>query len=91
MQSIFPELPSFPFHDSPYGKTERIADDVYAFDLTPKGELLYLKDYSPTGYKGDLYLYKNGKSKKIDYDVGSIIPINHDKSKTSIWLSNGCM
>ncbi|NLI70090.1 MAG: hypothetical protein GX364_04415 [Firmicutes bacterium] len=73
------------------GKTERIADDVYAFDLTPKRELLYLKDYSPTGYKGDLYLYKNGKNEKIDYDVGSIIPINHDKSKTSIWLSNGYM
>lgn len=73
------------------GKTEKIADDVYTFDLTPKGELLYLKDYSPTYFRGDLYLYKDGKTEKIDHDVSSIISIFNIKSTKSIWLSNGYM
>lgn len=56
-------------------KAKKIADDVYSFTVLPGGNVLYLADYSMNNYKGDLYLYKGGKPKKIDIDVIGIIPI----------------
>lgn len=54
------------------GKAEKVYDDVHRFSLTPEGEVLFLYDYSMNSYKGDLYMYKNGKSKKIDEEVVTI-------------------
>jgi len=58
------------------GKGKKIADDVHTIGYTSKGELLYLKDYSTSSYSGELYLYTDGKSKKIDSDVNAILSMN---------------
>ena len=57
------------------GKLTKIADDVHSYTLTPDGQVLYLKEYSNEYYKGDLYMFKGRKSKKIDVDVVAIVPI----------------
>ena len=57
------------------GKLEKVEDDVHAYKMTPNGELLFIKEYSTKNYKGDLYILKGSKPKKIDIDVVAIIPI----------------
>ncbi len=57
------------------GKVKKIRDDVYTYELSSNGDVLYLYDYSDKYYRGDLYAYNNGKSKKIDIDVVAIIPV----------------
>jgi len=56
-------------------KSVKIADDVYSYHITAKGDIIYLSDYSTEKYRGDLYLYKKNKPKKIDEDVVAIIPV----------------
>lgn len=56
------------------GKNTKIEDDVYSFSVTPGGEILYLYDYDLEDYEGELYVYKNNKSKFIDDKVNCIIP-----------------
>lgn len=56
-------------------KSVKIADDVYSYHVTAKGDIVYLSDYSTEKYRGDLYLYKKNKPKKIDEDVVAIIPV----------------
>lgn len=60
------------------GKATKIADDVHSYWENPKGELLYLHDFSRNTYKGTLFLYKNGEAQKIDDDVMGIIPIRQN-------------
>lgn len=60
------------------GKIEKIADDVSQYAALSSGEVLYLYDYSQKYYKGDLYLMKNGKAKKIDEEVIGILQISGD-------------
>lgn len=55
------------------GASTNISDDVYEYQVNEKGEILYLKDYSTTSYRGDLYLYRKGESHKVDTDVITII------------------
>lgn len=56
------------------GKSEEIADDVASnFVITDDDKVLYLQDYSAKRDEGDLYVYKNGESEKIDTDVERII------------------
>lgn len=50
-------------------KSTKIADDVSMFSLDSDGRVLYLCDYSLTYYKGALYVWENGESRKIDDDV----------------------
>lgn len=61
------------------GKSVKISDDVSDFEVSPKGDIMYLKDYEKG--KGDLYVYKNNKSKKIDEDVTSIISVISAKER----------
>ncbi|MBQ8797280.1 MAG: zinc ribbon domain-containing protein [Oscillospiraceae bacterium] len=57
------------------GKLEKVEDDVHSYRLTPNGELLFIKEYSTKNYKGELYILKGSKAKKIDDDVVAIIPV----------------
>lgn len=53
----------------------KIADDVHQFFITPDGRVLYLYDYSLYYYKGELHVWENGETRKIDDDVVCIIPV----------------
>ncbi len=55
-------------------KSVKLSDDVHDFTVLPGGNVLYLRDFSMNNYKGDLYLCKGKKSKKIDIDVVGILP-----------------
>lgn len=57
------------------GKLVTVDEDVHDYELTPNGEILYLKEFSTKSYKGELYLYKGSKAKKVDDDVVAIIPV----------------
>lgn len=61
------------------GETAILADDVNSYTVLPNGSILYLYDYSTNYYKGDLYLYKNGISEKIDEDVTCIVTYNDSR------------
>ena len=52
---------------------KKISDDVSHYAVAPNGYLLYLYDYSLKNYMGELYLYKGGKSIRLDEDVTAII------------------
>lgn len=56
-------------------KAEEIAEEAHDCTILPDGRVLYLHDYSTKNYKGDLYEWNNGKTRKIDDDVIAIIPI----------------
>ena len=55
-------------------KSTKISEDVYDYTVLPDNKVLYLYDYSEKRSKGELLLWANGKSKKIDEDVAAIIP-----------------
>ena len=55
------------------GKTDKIADDVYDYDVEIDGQVLYLTDYDTSSYEGELYAWKNGEKRKVDKDVSCII------------------
>ena len=57
------------------GKLEKVEDDVYSYNMTPDGEVLFIKEYSAKNYKGELYILKGSKAKRIDDDVVAIIPV----------------
>ena len=56
-------------------KAKELVGDVYRFCITEKSEVVYLCDYSTEKDRGDLYLYKSRKPKKIDEDVLAIITL----------------
>lgn len=56
------------------GKITTIADDVFNFDFTTGGELLYLHDYNTNRSEGTLYLYNGKDSTKLDDNVFLIFP-----------------
>lgn len=60
-------------------KTIAIAEDVGDYHITAEGDIVYLQDYSQRRETGDLYVYKNGKSEKLDEDVSMILPDNMQK------------
>lgn len=51
----------------------RIADDVAQYKVNDKEEIAFLIDYNFKKYRGDLKLYKNGKTESIDTDVSAIV------------------
>lgn len=53
------------------GKLEEIDQDVYTYQKTDDA-VLYLRDYSRNYYRGNLYLYRDGESEKLDEDVVNI-------------------
>lgn len=62
-------------------KTEKILDEIFSlYYVTSDNEILYLNDYSQKYYNGELFLYKEGKSKKIDSDVFAMIPIKNNEN-----------
>lgn len=48
---------------------EKIHDDVYRITTLSDGTVMYLADYNTSLYQGDLYIFRNGGSDKIDDDV----------------------
>lgn len=71
-------------------KSKKIADDVYDYVVTAKGQVAYLSDYDKEKYEGDLFLYKGSKPKKIDDEVMALIQPNVDEeiSNHYIYLNN---
>ena len=57
------------------GEAVKIKDDVSEFLLCADGSVLYMYDYSNTSNRGELYLYRNGNSEKLDDDVSQIVAI----------------
>lgn len=57
------------------GESVKIADDVSEYCVQFDGTVLYLYDYSVKYYKGQLCIWENNDSRKIDDDVTSIIPV----------------
>lgn len=55
------------------GDPEKVADDVATCSITPDGRVLYLYDYSYKHYSGELHVWKNGKTEKIDDDVTALL------------------
>ncbi len=55
-------------------KSTKISDDVYIRNLliTKEGNVLFLKDYNAEKEKGDLYILKGKKAKKLDEDVQNL-------------------
>ena len=67
-----------------YDGTEsiKIADDVSRYDWTDDGRIFYICDYSQKYYKGDLYEWSDGETRRIDDDVvGIIFDVNGDGDK----------
>ena len=56
------------------GEVKKIADDVHDYSWLPDGTVLYLYDYSLKYYAGELYLWDNVESRKIDDDVIYLVP-----------------
>ncbi len=52
-------------------KSIKLSDDVYCdeFLMTNDGDVLFLKDYNTSKDRGDLYIVKGKKVKKLDEDV----------------------
>lgn len=61
------------------GAPETVTDDCHAVTMLPSGSVLYLYDYSTRYYKGDLYIYRNGKTEKLDEEVIAILPLEDVK------------
>jgi RNA polymerase subunit RPABC4/transcription elongation factor Spt4 len=58
------------------GKNSVVIDeDVHDYTLTPTYDVIYLREYSVSREKGDLYLYNGGKeNRRLDEDVVAIVP-----------------
>lgn len=50
-------------------KSTTIAKDVSDHSILPNGNVVYIKDYDEDDEEGELYLFKNGKSVKVDDGV----------------------
>lgn len=53
----------------------KVADDVHESTVLPNGNITYLKEYSSTKGKGDMYLYKGKKSVEVDTGVSSLVTV----------------
>lgn len=61
------------------GEAVKIKDDVTECLIYPDGTVLYMYDYSNSSNRGELYLYRNGNSEKLDDDVSRIVQV-YDKN-----------
>ena len=55
---------------------QKIADDVYTYNVLPNGNVFYLYDYSQKYYHGDLYLWNKKDAEKLDDGVVCILPVS---------------
>lgn len=64
------------------GKGKKIADDIYTFEYVNNDLLYYIKDYSSSKSRGDLYRYNN-KSVKLASNVTRIasVPVYFELNK----------
>ncbi len=53
----------------------KVGDDVYDYTVLPDGRVLFMFDYSLNYFKGELHLWDNGESEKIDDDVVVLLPV----------------
>lgn len=58
------------------GKSEKISEDVFAFDQTALGDIFFFKNPNPENGRFDLYLLRNGKTKAthIDDEIDGLMP-----------------
>ncbi len=64
----------------------KISDDVSDYSVAPDGRILYLYDYSWKYYKGELRVWDNGDTHKVDDDVICIIKEkNYDQEMQYAW------
>lgn len=62
------------------GRSEKISENVYDFDVSFGGEVFYLTNYDTLRDEGDLYLYRNEKSILIESGVESLLNVyNREK------------
>ncbi len=54
-------------------ETTLIASDVYYYELSPAGDVLFISDYSVKNNHGSLYLAGKEENILIDYDVTAIV------------------
>ena len=68
------------------GKTIKVVDDAHAFVFSPKGDVLYLTDYTSSN-KGTLFRFDGKKPQKIDEDVMALIPYfdAEDRESYRLW------
>lgn len=53
-----------------------VAEEVHDFTVLPSGDILYLYDFSSnSSRRGDLGVYRNGKTETVDVDVSGIVPM----------------
>ena len=57
------------------GRSEKISENVYDFDVSFGGEVFYLTNYDTLRDEGDLYLYRNEKSILIESGVESLVKV----------------
>lgn len=50
-------------------KVTEYGSDIHEYFPLSDGRMALLQDYSDRRYEGDLYLWKNGKTEKLDEDV----------------------
>lgn len=62
----------------------KVSDDVFDYCVLPNGKILYLTDYSTNRFKGELHMYSNGKTEKVDDDVVAVFKIDNGKRVHSI-------
>ena len=54
-------------------KSVKVDDDVHNACFTPKGDIIYLKDYDTEDYEGELWVFTGRKSKLIDTEVSNYV------------------
>ncbi len=71
------------------GKVKEIATDVLLtnYQITPKGEVLYLAQYSEVYNVGELFLFNGSKSKNVDLFVSQIAHV-YSEEKFDEFLKN---
>ncbi len=57
------------------GEVVTVADEAHDYVCTPGGEILYLTNWNGKRGRGELYLYRDGRSELIDDAVSGIIPV----------------
>ena len=59
-------------------KAVRIADDVDSYTVLPDGRVLYLQDYDHDDYVGELRIWDDGETEKLDDDVTYLLTTTHN-------------
>ena len=71
------------------GKSALIDNGVDDYALFPGGDILYVKNYHSDLKRGDLCLYKNGRSTMVDTDVATIVSILESEDREDYFELGG--